>query len=325
MPLAVTLLLLCGASVLAIAYLVSAVSGLGMALAAGRIAELSPRGQSRVYLGLAWLPLLLGVLCTITALAPSFGWVADHCLAPTEDTHHHLCLSHGALHWSGPWLLLLGGIFSTKLVWTLTGVLMRGWQGRQLKQKLMATSRESAEGYHVLGLDEPQAFVVGTLGPVIFISRGLLAPEHREHLEAVLAHERAHLQNRDPLQRLVTQLALIFHLPGLAGWIQRNLSRTQEMAADASAAEELASAEQVAAAIVSLARWQTIEAAPIAAVFTGSEIEARVNRLLDEPPAGDQPSVQFLMTLAILLLALITLSVDPIHHGVELLLGALNH
>ena len=152
------------------------------------------------------------------------------------------------------------------------------------------------------------------------VTQGLLS-SHREHFDAVLAHERAHLRRRDPLRKLVAFLALPFHLPGIAAWLERHLGRAHEMAADAEAAVSCGP-ENVANALVQLARASR-KAPAFALAFGSSDVEARVTTLLDSRPRQDRPKASTLLVIALTGMLVVGLGADAVHHGVEILLGIL--
>jgi Zn-dependent protease with chaperone function len=174
----------------------------------------------------------------------------------------------------------------------------------------------------VLPLRAPQAFVLGVLRPTLYVTRGLLSADHRKHLDAVLAHERAHLRRADPLRMLLANAGLALHLPGIAGALRRRLLQAQEMAADSEAAEAIGSRERVAQALVEIARAQrTLPSFALA--FGACNVEARVQRLLDERPRLDMPAGSTLLLGIACALFAIAAQADAVHHAVEHLLGAL--
>lgn len=74
-------------------------------------------------------------------------------------------------------------------------------------QRLVTAASRPTARAHVAGSDvtvlpitSPCAFVLGVRRPSIFVSAGLLASLADEHLQAVLAHERAHVADRAPLR-----------------------------------------------------------------------------------------------------------------------------
>lgn len=320
------LFVLCAAAAALLAFSTSAVIGLSLASLRARLERLAAAGRARLLFGVTLLPLLVCVAGMTAALAPSFGWVADHCSFTIHThAHPHICSDHHVAGIPATTLVALGGVLVARVVlaigraaWGTLGVL-------RVERALRRISRPASGAggdVRVLPLSEPQAFVLGALRPTLFVTSGLLAPPHREHLAPVLRHERAHLERRDPLRRLVSSIALGFHLPGVAEWLARRLACAQEMAADADAARDLGSPERVARALVGLVRAQ--RASPrLALGFGASDVEARVAELLDRRARRDQPRWAVLIALAALALAVIAGSAGAVHHGVEIALGLL--
>jgi Zn-dependent protease with chaperone function len=338
---ATSLVLLCAAATAALAFAVSALAG-ALAVASRRALDaLTPAAQARVLLVLALLPAVASIAVMIAALAPTFGWIADHCLRAIElHTHPHICAAHHVATEPALPLLILVGLLLARLAQT---GLRLAWQARRALAarralELVASAAIPGDtpaeisGLRVLPFDEPQAFVLGLWRPRLYVTAGLLSSAHREHLEPVLAHEHAHLRRRDSIRRLVSSLALAFHLPGIAGWLERQLARAHELAADAEAAAVVQSPERVARALVQLTRVQrrmpsSALAGGLAGMlaFGGAEVEARVTSLLDPRPRCDQPRARTITLVAAIACVLLGAAADPVHHGVEMLLGLLSH
>ena len=136
--------------------------------------------------------------------------------------------------------------------------------------------------------------MLGYVRPTLFVSRGLLAAEHRPHLAAVLAHERAHVRRADALRSLIATAGLAFHLPWIARALHDRLARAQEMAADFDAARAVGDRSQVAQALVHFARAQ-LQAPRGALAFGASDVELRVRGLLDDRPLREWPSGRALL------------------------------
>jgi Zn-dependent protease with chaperone function len=331
--LAISLLLLCTAATAGVAFAVSALTG--AALARSSLERLTPAAQARLLLAVALLPAAASIAIMTAALAPSFGWIADHCLRAAEShTHPHICAHHVASLPALP-AVLLAALLLARLAYAALRLVRLGMLARAARRDLAGIARISSTGetpaLQVLPFDEPQAFVIGLWRPALFVTRGLMSDAHREHLEPVLAHERAHLRRRDPLRRLVSSIALAFHLPGVAGWLERRLGRAHELAADAEAAAEIESPERVARALVELARRRRRGPAPALAFHAfdasgaseASELRARVTSLLDARPRRNQPRPALIAVTAVVALALLGAGADLVHHGVEMFLGLL--
>lgn len=91
-------------------------------------------------------------------------------------------------------------------------------------------------GVVVVEGDERFAFAYGLRAPRVVVSRGLLAQLSPAEVDAVVAHERYHQRNRDPLKLLVARVAgaACFFLPAVRHLTARHLARS-ELAADRAA------------------------------------------------------------------------------------------
>ncbi|HWN66888.1 MAG TPA: M56 family metallopeptidase [Haliangium sp.] len=328
----ISLLLLCIAATAGVAFAVSALAG--AALARVSFDRLTPAAQARLLLVVALLPAAASIAAMTAALAPSFGWIADHCLRAAEPhTHPHICAHHVASLPALP-AVLLAALLLARLAHAALRLAWLGMRARAARRGLARIAQPASDAslgtppaLQVLPFDEPQAFVIGLWRPALFVTRGLLSDAYREHLEPVLAHEHAHLRRRDPLRRLVSSIALAFHLPGVAGWFERRLGRAHELAADAEAAAEVRSPERVARALLRLARKQRARAVALAfhisAASDAADIGARVACLLDPGPRRDQPGPALIAITAAIALALLAASAEPVHHGIEMFLGLL--
>lgn len=318
-----SLVLLCVAAAALVSFGVSGLCGIVLALGSRSWRQYSAAAQGRLLLGLALLPALVAVAVLAAALAPSFGWIADHCVTVADPhSHPHICEHYDSATPAWP-VLLVAGWFVFRVASVSGYLVILGTIAWRVKRTLLrGVARVLPGRTHVLQLEEPHAFVLGVLQPTLFVTKGLLAPEHREHMRPVLAHERAHLARGDAWKHLVARLGLGFHWPGIARVIDRRLSRANEMAADDAAALAVGSRSRVARALVALARHQL--RVPNAALgFGRSEIELRVRALLDSRPLRSGPSRKTLVLLTGLGLVAVGCSAGEIHHGVEQLLGVL--
>ena len=125
----------------------------------------------------------------------------------------------------------------------------------------------------------PFAFCYGLLRPRICVSVGLARLLEPAEVEAVLRHERYHLELRDPLKLAVGRslARALFFLPAVADLLQR-YELARELAADRRVAEEMRRTRPIAGALYALltapARegpaasspsWVTRHAGPVAA------------------------------------------------------------
>lgn len=264
-----------------------------------------------------WVPLLL---LSATWL-PNFIDAADHCLQSEQGHHHHLCMLHPP-HASGAvfmWLLPLIMLVAMNL--RIAQVLHRMWREGAMIRTLSALGKPGDLGSDILELelDEPFALTVGALRPKILLSAGLRRSVSQQTLDAVIAHERAHIARHD------TRLAPLDHLAAslFPAIVSRPLLDTlllaREQACDASAAHKVGGPLVVAHALTQVARLQITRNAPGLSVCAGS-LEARVLFLL-EPTQNTSLSWR----MPALLFILILLGAGPIHSAVELMLSSLLH
>jgi Zn-dependent protease with chaperone function len=280
--------------------------------------------EQRANLLLAWalLPLLAGLLAAAGVVTPSVlaasGLMADHCLE--HGTHHsHLCLLHPgttpAVPGAGPLLgLLVGGLLmgATVKAWRLERS-FRPW--RTLRH---VASSEACADVRILETARPVAATVGLLRPTVLFSRGLLDGLSPQAGQAVRAHEAAHRRRRDPLRLALAGLGTVLHLPGTGRALYREFELAVERAADEAAARRVGDRVTVAEALLAVARMRPV-AAP-GPGFAQDPLEARVQALLADTPAGGRPWRGMGSVLAGLAMALLALS-PQFHHGLETLLG----
>jgi hypothetical protein len=201
-----------------------------------------------------------------------------------EAAIHRSATAHGALHWANSGVLatsiyLLGRtLFAFTRMWSFEGVL-RG----------SARSAEQ-EGVYFLATARPLCFTVGLLRPAVYVTTGLREQLSARDLQAVLAHEAAHVRRRDTLTAAV--LTLFYTLLPVPGTrlLLREWRRAAERACDREAAREVGNPCDVAAALVRVARLaaQAPTRLPNGACFAewGEDIEGRVQALLRGPEHG---------------------------------------
>lgn len=133
----------------------------------------------------------------------------------------------------------------------------------------------------VRGLPNP-AFTVGAIHPRIYVAESLAAYLDADELIAVLAHERAHLQRRDPL-RLACLRALactLFWIPALRR-LSADVSDEAEVHADDAAAGDQPLV--LAQAILALASWRTATPLSVGVGFGSPDLlDRRIRRLAGE-------------------------------------------
>lgn len=274
-----------------------------------------------------WLyaPLLVPVLLVLATLARNavelFIVQADHCFSHVGH-HHHLCVVHpphsaeALLSRALPALILIPALLLlTRCGWRL-------WQEARLARSLVRSSRPSTLGPDVRVLDQqaPLALTVGGLKPVILVSTGLMEGLSPAALEAVLAHERAHVARRDILFSLMDRLAAALLPARIRRPLMADLTLAREQACDAHAAERVGGPLAVAAALTEVARLRLAAPAVGLSVAAGS-LEARVAMLLKPAPRRQGEGLLPWAWMALV----VAVGAGPLHGPVEHLLDLLLH
>jgi Zn-dependent protease with chaperone function len=287
--------------------LASALVGAGLIAGRRRLARLEPSAQSRIALAAAVAPAFLGaVFMGGASYDRVLSGPADFCLHLNDSAAPSLILLLS--------VAILAGRVLTYGIQTIVVIL----RAIRLSLVLSGASDKGFMGCLVLPVEEPQAYVLGILKPRVYVSRGLLEQTHEGDLAPVLAHEHAHAARRDPLRRLIASAGLVLHLPGIAHLLNRLLTRTQEMAADADAARTVGDRVRVAEALVRFARLQgPVRAA--AMEFGSGDLEARVRELLD-PHQRRGPSAVALVGCSAALCLLALFAAHGLHYLAQALL-----
>jgi beta-lactamase regulating signal transducer with metallopeptidase domain len=124
--------------------------------------------------------------------------------------------------------------------------------------------------------------VLGVLRPAIVVPLSLLAELPVDHVEAILAHELAHVRRHDYLVNLIQcGVEAVFFFHPAVWWMSAVVRREREHCCDDAAATAIGSRPAVAAALVSLEerrgpRW--------AVAATGGSLAGRVRRLVAAGP-----------------------------------------
>ena len=175
----------------------------------------------------------------------------------------------------------------------------RAWRAcrattRALRQ-WVTPQRAMQRGIPILTIDEPFPIVaaVGIRRPRVYIARHVLAVCDQPEVEAMLAHEEAHVAAHDNLTRLLFLCALpVFGFSRLAAELEASWTKATEEAADDLACRDDRSALALASALTKVLRLAAGHHAPVlhaSAILTGATIEHRVRRLLLPRTAAGAP------------------------------------
>jgi uncharacterized protein (TIGR03435 family) len=135
--------------------------------------------------------------------------------------------------------------------------------------------------------------VVGWLRPVVLVPAGALSGLPAEHLEAVLAHELAHIRRHDYLVNLLQGVAeaLLFYHPAV-WWVSGQIRAEREQCCDDVAVAVSGDALTYASALV---EWESFRPVHVNAgmAANGGSLTARLGRLLGQPrpPSRSGPGV----------------------------------
>lgn len=171
-------------------------------------------------------------------------------------------------------------------------------------------------------LEARVALLVGWLRPSLVVDRELWKSLSEPDRQALVAHEQAHLERRDPMTLMVLRSLLVVAPARMAHEAARAWLGRAEQAADSEAARMLGDPLQVAAALVRCGRMG--RDASLALQWTGGSLEHRVHALLDRktPAQPARPDAGLIDVAALVALAIVALAATPwIHHHVEHLIN----
>lgn len=273
----------------------------------GAMRRYHPAARARLWWIIACAPGVLAVSVVGGALWPR-EWLGEpgHCLA---HAHAHLCVLCGAPSPNAvaSTALVVGGAW---LVWSIARATARALRGLR---RIRALPVRRQGRLRIVADERLLAFTVGLWRPVVYVSSAVV--DERGRWEAVIAHELAHAEQRDPLRRLTARLATGLHLPSVADIVLREMEEAQELAADEHAAAVVGERTAVAEALL---RW--VRAARVVAshgvAFETSTLTRRVAALLEVPRYRSGRGLS--SPAALVVIGLITFAcASPLHHPLE--------
>ncbi len=260
-------------------------------------------------------PLLLSLSTATLMFLPIFEstLVSAHC-------HEH-CAAHSPL-------IEVPGLAQTGLALTLliSGVLLYRLilnlrVSKRLQTQLVHLTSDEGD-YRLLDNKQPFVFTLGWWRNEVYMTRGMREHCTDKDMAVILAHEQAHSRRRDNI-RLLAAMLFNLVLPGrLGAMLHEDLHLLVESACDFEAAESIDSLD-VAETLLKIQKlspehWQFGSSAILSA-FTGSEVELRIKALVHGRDQSMLQQASLQLSFLALVLASINL-VDPLHHGIEILL-----
>ncbi|MDP6943589.1 MAG: M56 family metallopeptidase [Myxococcota bacterium] len=292
-----------------------------------RLTRMGPARRARLLTALCVAPLCIALLQTGLLFVPGvLGalWPElDHCLSHTVAGHVHLCFAHppgSAGAWLG-WLVVLGVVVG--FGHPLAKDLARTWRSASLIRQLVHTAQPVSGGLRIVQSPVPLAAATA-VGAEVLVSSALVETLSPTLLDAVVAHERAHVRRRDPWRRVAAMLFSAGHLPGVRRTLLEDLELACEQASDEEAAQAVGNRLHVAQALLAVTRMAGACTMPVGATaFGASSIEARVASLLAAPaPEGRLlTEVAWLTAAAALAIAVAAPGHHLAEHLIELLAG----
>jgi len=126
--------------------------------------------------------------------------------------------------------------------------------------------------------------VVGWMRPIVLLPVAALANLTPAQIEAILAHELAHIRRHDYLVNLLQSLGetILFYHPAV-WWLSGRIRTERENCCDDVALVICSDRVGYASALTALEEWRGREAAPVVAATDGA-LSGRVRRILERPP-----------------------------------------
>ncbi|CAG5073655.1 hypothetical protein DYBT9623_04849 [Dyadobacter sp. CECT 9623] len=198
----------------------------------------------------------------------------------------------------------LGGwLFTEKLRAQARVVMDKEWRARLgviVAKMNIAKSVDFKETSKIL-----TPIVIGTLSPVILVPIGFLSGFSTAQVEAILAHELAHIKRNDYLINLFQSFVeVIFFFHPAIWWLSDRIRAEREHCCDDIALAVCGDKMSLAHALVKVAEWQTAPRVAMAFASKKPLLLSRVQRVLGISPKtsrtnGSLPVLFFLITLAV--------------------------
>ena len=181
--------------------------------------------------------------------------------------------------------------------WVVVGVWLAGtavvllWWGRHWRPLRSALRRATpllldpdCDAVGLTVMSSPSAYepgVVGIVRPVLLFPEGLVDRLSRAQLDAILAHERAHIRAHDNLLAMVHMaVEAIFWFHPLVWWIERRMIDERERACDEAVVRAGKRPADYAEGILAVCRWSHESPVICVSGVTGSDLRTRIEAIL---------------------------------------------
>ena len=277
---------------------VSMAAGVAWSVTQQRLSRLAPRTRAEAIAALRLFPAASGLGAAIVVLV-TFALLEP---ADTREVVGVVLVSAA---------LVTAGVSAVRLLrayraWVRTARAVAAWSAQP----------------QLVDSDFPIVAVIGIWRPRLYVARRVAALCDREELDAMIAHERAHVAARDNLTRLCF-LCAPFALPRVARDLELAWTRASEEAADDAARRDERTSLALASALTKVAQLAIGQPMPllhVSAIFSGSSVAERVYRLLETPlpTASDQWRWRYVAGIAIAAAAVSSAAVmEQIHEAAE--------
>jgi Zn-dependent protease with chaperone function len=249
--------------------------------------ERAPRLAITIWQALTFSLLASLILSGVALICPTFHvsrHLADFLRACVMALRHQYASPGGAIAGSLGVLLALGII--ARITWSLCSAVTQMVRERNRHRQVldMVGRRDEERRIVILESDEPAVYCLPGRRSRIVVTTAALRVLDDERLDAVLAHERAHLMERHDLALVISQaLAHAFAVLTVFRSAASEVTRLVELRADDVAAAHT-DRLSVAEALLAVVSYDTTHALPAMALVTRGNGAARVRRLI---PVGN--------------------------------------